>query len=137
MSVPVTAAAGASAHCARAAGPPLRLELSHQLNAQPQFNNLSLLQHVKAVLRQVRLRAAPELQARISAWAAERGLEVPAAPAAPPGAVPADALLGAAAAPGSRLAARVRALLAEVQRFFSEAPQLYPALAEENWAQRR
>ena len=85
----------------------------------------------------MRLRAAPELQARISAWAAEREMEVPAAPAAPPGAVPADALLGSAAAPGSRLAARVRALLAEVQRFFSEAPQLYPALAEENWAQRR
>ena len=85
----------------------------------------------------MRLRAAPELQARISAWAAERGLEVPAAPAAPPSAAPADALPGSAAAPGTGLAARVRALLAEMQRFFHEAPQLYPALAEENWAQRR
>lgn len=95
------------------------------------------LQHSETLLHQVHLRAAPELQARISAWAAERGLEVPAAPAICPCAAPTDTLPGSAAAPGSGLAARVRALLAEVQRFFHEAPQLYPALAEENWAQRR
>ena len=95
------------------------------------------LQQIETLLRQVRLRAAPELQDCISAWAAEHGLEVPAAPAACPRAGPADTLPGSAAAPGPGLAARVRALLAEVQRFFHEAPQLYPALAEENWAQRR
>ena len=92
---------------------------------------------IETPLRQVRLRAAPELQDRISAWAAERGLEVPAAPAGAPSAGPADTLAGSTMVPGSGLAARVRALLAEVQRFFHEAPQLYPALAEENWAQRR
>ncbi|KAK9837005.1 hypothetical protein WJX81_006456 [Elliptochloris bilobata] len=89
---------------------------------------------------QVRLRAAPELQARIHAWAAEFGLEVPAAHVATQtgstgaGKVASD---GSNAGFVSRLSARVRALLAQVQGFFDDAPALYPALFEENWAAQR
>ena len=83
------------------------------------------------------MRAAPELQARICAWAAERGLEVPTNPAVSPMRDVGQTLPRVPAAPATGLAARVRALLAQLQRFFAEAPVLYPALNEENWAQQR
>lgn len=89
---------------------------------------------------QVRLRAAPELQRRIRAWAAEHGLVVPpvaeGAPASAagaaggaPGAEPSASFLGWLGACARRLAARLR-------RVLDEAPLLYPSLVEEDWGRR-
>ncbi len=79
----------------------------------------------------VRLRAAPQLQSRILAWAAEQGLEVPASPA--PGSRPAaDARRGRRKARWARARRSVRKFFA---RLLDESPKLYPGLADMNWAQ--
>ncbi len=84
----------------------------------------------------MRLRDAPELQRRIHAWAAQHGLEVPAVPASE------GALAAKEGGPADRrgLLSSVRACLKRLygraKRAFADAPVLYPALAEENWARR-
>jgi len=79
----------------------------------------------------VRLRAAPQLQTRILAWAAEQGLDVPARPA--PGCQPAaDARRGRRKA---RWARARRSVCKFFARLLDESPKLYPGLADMNWAQ--
>lgn len=85
---------------------------------------------------QVRLRAAPELQRRIHVWAAQHGLEVPAVPAS--GDTPAAEVEGRAVRRGLLSSVRVclKRLYCQVKRAFTDAPVLYPALVEDNWARR-
>lgn len=84
---------------------------------------------------QVRMRAAPDLQAAIHVWAAKYGLEVPSSltlgriPCGVEGPVKHPKFL-------ARLLQRLKKLLAQIHKFMEDSPKLYPALDDANWAHR-